>query len=85
MSIASLVAACRREIIHLARSIVRLFLWGIIISMFVLIVSVLPQAWVTLVGAQTRQFFDAQKSVAFGLMALSLGALYGAARRQSLD
>jgi hypothetical protein len=70
---------------HLARSIVRLLLWGILISMFVLIVFVLPQAWVTLVGAQTRQFFDAQKSVAFGLMALSLGALYGAARRQSLD
>src|SRR5215831_1335772 len=85
MNMASVVAACRREIMHLARSIVRLLLWGILLFMFVLIIFVLlPQAWVALV-AQTRQLFDAQKSVAFGLMVLSLGALYGAARSQSPD
>src|ERR1700747_1575872 len=52
MTIASMFAACRSEVVHLGKSIARLLQWVIVIfAVFVL----LPKAWVALTGSETRQ------------------------------
>ena len=82
MSLASVLAACRSEIASLAKSIIRILFWVVLI---LVVFVLLPQAWMALVPQQAREFFGLQTSVAFGLIAMSLAAIWALAKNRTPD
>jgi hypothetical protein len=82
MSLASVLAACRSELASLAKSIIRILFWVVLI---LVVFVLLPQAWVALVPQQAREFFGIQTSVAFGLIAVSLAAIWAIAKNRTPD
>jgi hypothetical protein len=76
MNIQSALAACRSELLSLVKSIVRLLQWGVLVVIGVLTVLVLRQA---------LHVFDVQITVAFGLMLVSVLAIFLLAKGQAPD
>jgi hypothetical protein len=73
MTIASALAACRSEVVHLVQSIIRVLQWiGLIFIVFVLFPGLLPKSWIAVI----RQFFSIQTSITIGIIVLLLFTIY---------